>query len=91
MIRFIGVTKVYPNGAVGLSEANIEIRKGEFVFIVGESGSGKSTLLKLITREEFPNSGEVHVNGYSVHDMPRNEVPYLRRSLGMVFQDFRLL
>lgn len=91
MIRFIDVTKVYDNGVVGLATANVHIRKGEFVFIIGESGSGKSTLLKLITREEAPNSGEVHVNGYSVHNMHRNEVPYLRRSLGMVFQDFRLL
>ena len=91
MIRFIDVTKVYDNGVVGLAGANVHIRKGEFVFIIGESGSGKSTLLKLITREEAPNSGEVHVNGYSVHNMHRNEVPYLRRSLGMVFQDFRLL
>ena len=91
MIRFLDVTKVYDNGVVGLAGANVHIRKGEFVFIIGESGSGKSTLLKLITREEAPNSGEVHVNGYSVHTMHRNEVPYLRRSLGMVFQDFRLL
>ncbi len=91
MIRFIDVTKVYANGVVGLAGANVHIAKGEFAFIVGESGSGKSTLLKLITREETPNTGEVHVNGYSVHDMPRREVPHLRRSLGMVFQDFRLL
>lgn len=91
MIRFIDVTKVYDNGVVGLAGASIHIRKGEFVFIIGESGSGKSTLLKLITREEAPNSGEVHVNGYGVHDMPPREVPFLRRSLGLVFQDFRLL
>ena len=91
MIRFIDVTKVYDNGVVGLAGANIHIRKGEFVFLIGESGSGKSTLLKLISHEEAPNSGEVHVNGYGVHDMSRREVPFLRRSLGMVFQDFRLL
>jgi cell division transport system ATP-binding protein len=91
MIRFIDVTKVYGNGVVGLASANLHIAKGEFAFIVGESGSGKSTLLKLITREEAPNAGEVHVNGYKVHSMVRWEVPLLRRSLGMVFQDFRLL
>lgn len=91
MIRFIDVTKVYINGVVGLADANLHIAKGEFAFIVGESGSGKSTLLKLITQEEMPNTGEVRVNGYSVHAMARWEVPLLRRSLGMVFQDFRLL
>jgi len=91
MIRFIDVTKVYANGVVGLAGANFHIKKGEFVFFIGESGSGKSTLLKLITHEEFPNTGEVHVNGYHVHDMSRHDVPLLRRSLGMVFQDFRLL
>ncbi len=91
MIRFIDVTKVYANGVVGLAGANLHVGKGEFAFIVGESGSGKSTLLKLITREETPNTGEVQVNGYNVHAMGRWEVPLLRRSLGMVFQDFRLL
>ena len=91
MIRFVDVTKVYINGVVGLAGANLHIAKGEFAFIVGESGSGKSTLLKLITREETPNTGEVCVNGYNVHAMVRWEVPLLRRSLGMVFQDFRLL
>lgn len=91
MIRFIDVTKVYQNGVVGLAGANVHIKKGQFVFIIGESGSGKSTLLKLITHEEAPNTGEIHVNGYKVHELAREDVPLLRRSLGMVFQDFRLL
>lgn len=91
MIRFVDATKVYGNGAVGLRSATLRIEKGEFVFIIGASGSGKSTFLKLIMHEEVPTEGEIYVNGYSVHNMPRAEIPYLRRSLGVVFQDFRLL
>jgi cell division transport system ATP-binding protein len=91
LIRFIDATKVYSNGVVGLKNLTVRIEKGEFVFVIGASGSGKSTFLKLIMHEEVPTEGEVYVNGYSVHDMPRNEIPFLRRSLGVVFQDFRLL
>ena len=91
MIRFVDVTKIYSNGVIGLRNTTVKIDKGEFVFIIGSSGSGKSTFLKLIMHEEMPTDGEVYVNGYSVHDMPHSEIPYLRRSLGVVFQDFRLL
>jgi cell division transport system ATP-binding protein len=91
LIEFRNVTKIYPNGCVGLQNATFKIEKGEFVFVVGPSGSGKSTLLKLMLREEVPTEGEVYVNEFSIHDMPRREVPYLRRGLGVVFQDFRLL
>ena len=91
MIRFVDVTKIYSNGVIGLRNTTVKIDKGEFVFIIGSSGSGKSTFLKLIMHEEMPTEGEVYVNGYSVHDMPHSEIPYLRRSLGVVFQDFRLL
>ena len=91
MIEFIHATKRYPNGTVGLHNASFTIEKGEFVFIVGSSGSGKSTLLKLILHEEVPTEGEVYVNGFGIHQMPRSEIPYLRRGLGIVFQDFRLL
>lgn len=91
MIRFVDTTKIYSNGVVGLRNLTVKIDKGEFVFIIGASGSGKSTFLKLIMHEEVANEGEVYVNGYSVHDMGRSEIPYLRRSLGVVFQDFRLL
>lgn len=91
MIRFVDTTKVYSNGVVGLKNLTIRIEKGEFAFVIGPSGSGKSTFLKLIMHEEVPTEGEVYVNGYSVHNMPRSEIPYLRRSLGVVFQDFRLL
>jgi len=91
LIRFVDATKIYSNGVVGLKNVTVKIDKGEFVFIIGASGSGKSTFLKLIMHEETPTEGEVYVNGYSVHNMPKSEVPYLRRSLGIVFQDFRLL
>ena len=91
MIRFVDTTKVYSNGVVGIKNLTLRIEKGEFVFVIGASGSGKSTFLKLIMHEETPSEGEVYVNGYSVHNMPKSEVPYLRRSLGVVFQDFRLL
>jgi len=91
LIKFVDTTKIYSNGAVGVKNITLSIEKGEFVFVIGASGSGKSTFLKLIMHEKTPTEGEVYVNGYSVHNMPRSEIPYLRRSLGVVFQDFRLL
>jgi len=91
VIEFTNVTKKYPNGTMALKNVNLKINKGDFVFVVGSSGSGKSTLIKMILREEDPTEGEVLVNGYNVSSMDRNEIPYLRRSLGIVFQDFRLL
>lgn len=91
MVEFIDVEKKYPNGTVALKRINLKVEKGEFVFVVGASGSGKSTLIKLIMKEEEPTWGEVVVNGYQVSSMERHKVPALRRSLGIVFQDFRLL
>lgn len=91
MIEFRSVSKTYPNGTLALNNINLTINKGEFAFFVGPSGSGKSTLLKLIMKEEDPTEGEVFVNGYQVSSLSRNQVPYLRRSMGVVFQDFRLL
>lgn len=91
MVELKNVAKTYPNGTVALRDINLKIEKGEFVFLVGPSGSGKSTLVKLMLREEEVTEGEVYVNGYDVSAMTRQEVPYLRRSLGCVFQDFRLL
>ncbi|HEX3029359.1 MAG TPA: cell division ATP-binding protein FtsE [Clostridia bacterium] len=91
MIEFRNVTKKYANGTVAVRNADIKIAKGDFVFLVGPSGSGKSTLIKLLLKEEDATEGEVFVNGYQVTSMSRKEVPYLRRSLGVVFQDFRLL
>ncbi len=91
MVELKGVSKTYPNGTIALRDVNLKIDKGEFVFLVGPSGSGKSTLVKLLLKEEDVTEGEVYVNGYDVSSMTRVEVPYLRRSLGVVFQDFRLL
>lgn len=91
MIEFKGVHKMYENGVKALKDVNIRIDKGEFVFIVGESGAGKSTFLKLITREEVPTAGEVIVNGYNLSKLSRKQIPYMRRTMGVVFQDFRLI
>lgn len=91
MVEFTDVNKVYPNGTVALKNINLKIDKGEFLFIIGSSGSGKSTILKLIMKEEDPTEGQVFVNGYDLSSLGRQEVPSLRRSLGVVFQDFRLL
>ena len=91
MVELRGVSKTYPNGTVALRDVNLKLDKGEFVFLVGPSGSGKSTLVKLLLKEEDATEGEVYVNGYDVTSMTRQEIPFLRRSLGVVFQDFRLL
>ena len=91
MIEFIDVVKSYTVGNTALRGVSMQIEDGEFAFLVGPSGSGKSTILKLITGELKPTSGSVHVNGYSLERIRRREVPYLRRTVGVVFQDFRLL
>ena len=92
MIHLHDVTKIYQqNKVVALENINIDIEKGEFVFIVGTSGSGKSTLMKLLMREEITTSGQIIVDGKNVNDLEQKEVPYLRRTLGVIFQDFRLL
>jgi cell division transport system ATP-binding protein len=91
VVKFNNVTKKYSNGTVALCNVDLSVRKGEFVFIIGPSGSGKSTLIKLILKEEDASEGEVLVNGYTVTSMNKKEIPYLRRSIGVVFQDFRLL
>ncbi len=91
MIQFKNVSKVYPTGSHALNDINIRIDDGEFVFILGASGAGKSTFLKLIMHEEVPTSGDIFVNGQSLAKMPRRKVPYLRRKMGIVFQDFRLI
>jgi len=85
------VSKVYSNGSVALAEVTVDIHKGEFVFVVGTSGAGKSTFIKLLLREELPTRGRLVVNGRNVIEMLPKDVPYLRRSLGVVFQDYRLL
>ena len=92
MIEFRDVTKIYDsNDTHALENVNIKIEDGEFVFIVGSSGAGKSTFLKLIMHEEKPTSGEVIVNGYSSTKMKKKQVPYYRRTMGIVFQDFRII
>ena len=91
MIEFRGVYKKYGNGTEALKDVNIHIDDGEFVFIVGESGAGKSTFLKLILHEEVPTAGEVLVNNYKLSRLKRRQIPYLRRTMGVVFQDFRLI
>lgn len=91
MIRFTNVTKEYPRGGVALRDVSLFIAKGEFVFFTGASGAGKSTLLKLVYMEERPTTGEVRVGGYQSNEVSRKEVAQLRRKLGIVFQEFRLL
>ena len=91
MIVFEDVTKVYPGGNTALENVNLHIDKGEFVFVLGHSGAGKSTFLKLILREEKATSGRVLIDGKDLGRMKEREVPYLRRRMGVVFQDFRLI
>jgi cell division transport system ATP-binding protein len=91
MIKTVDVEKAYKGGIHALNGVSIDIEKGEFVFIVGPSGSGKSTFLKLLTKEEEPSKGDIFVAGKNLDSLPRWRVPYLRRNVGCVFQDFKLL
>ncbi len=91
MIHLKNVSKVYSNGTEALKNITLDIEHGEFVFIVGSSGAGKSTFLKLLIHEEKPTFGKVEVNGYDLMKIKRNKVPFLRRTMGIVFQDFRLI
>ena len=91
MIEFTDVVKSYTQGNKALNGVTMQIEDGEFCFLIGPSGSGKSTIIKLITGELKPTSGTVHVNGYSLERIRKREVPYLRRTVGVVFQDYRLI
>ncbi len=91
VIEFKGVSKTYLTGTHALEDVNIQIRQGEFVFVVGASGAGKSTFMKLIMREEKANAGEIYVNGFRLSTIRHREIPMLRRTMGIVFQDFRLI
>ena len=91
MIEFVDVVKSYTQGNKALNGVSMQIEDGEFCFLVGPSGSGKSTIIKLITGELKPTSGNVHVNGYYLERIRKREIPYLRRTVGVVFQDYRLI
>ena len=91
MIEFTDVRKTYSEGNTALNGVTMQIEDGEFCFLVGRSGSGKSTIIKMITGELKPTEGTVHVNGYSLERIRKREVPFMRRTVGVVFQDFRLI
>jgi len=91
MIKFESVSKKYPSGQTAIDDLNLTIEDKDFVFVVGTSGAGKSTLLKLITRETLSSSGNILINGQDIGKIPRSKVPLLRRQIGTVFQDFKLL
>ena len=91
MIEFRNVHKVYEPGTHALNGVSLKIEDGEFVFLVGPSGSGKSTIIKILTAELMPTSGSVFVNGFTLEKIRRSAVPYMRRTLGVIFQDFRLI
>ncbi len=91
MIDLQGVTKIYPNGVRALNNIHLSIQAGDFVFLVGPSGAGKSTFLRLLFREEVPTEGKVMVDGKDISSMPESRVPFLRRNMGIVLQDFQLL
>jgi cell division transport system ATP-binding protein len=91
MIEMQDVYKTYPNGVVALNGVNVRIKQGEFVYVVGPSGAGKSTFVKMMYREEKPTSGKIMVNGVNLAKLKDSKVPLLRRNIGVVFQDFKLL
>lgn len=91
MIKLINVSKEYKNGVKALKDINLEIKKGEFVFLVGLSGAGKSTLIKLLLKEEEPTEGRIYLKDRDITKVANRRIPYIRRDIGVVFQDFRLL
>jgi cell division transport system ATP-binding protein len=91
LIQFFQVSKRYPGGQPALDDVSFDIPRGQFVFLTGASGAGKTTLLRMIFREEVPNEGQIVVNGRNVASIPPSKIPYLRRTIGVVFQDFRLI
>lgn len=91
MIKYVNVSKEYGNGSKALENVNISIEKGEFVFVVGSSGAGKSTLMKLLLKEIEPTEGKIFLNNVDITKVKNRRIPYIRRNLGVVFQDFRLL
>ncbi len=91
MLEMADVSKVYPGGNIALEDVNVHIDPGEFVFVVGPSGAGKSTFIKMLFREVLPSTGNIYVNGTDILSLTPKEIPYMRRQLGIIFQDYRLL
>jgi len=91
MIKIKGVSKIYPTGTPALRNLNLHINAGDFVSIVGQSGTGKTTLVKMLIAEERPNKGTIEIGGWDITDISADDIPYLRRQIGVVFQDFKLL
>jgi cell division transport system ATP-binding protein len=91
VVALNGISVTYPSGHIALGDVNLTIQRGEFAFLVGPSGAGKSTLIGLLVRDVLPTAGEVHVAGFPVHRLSGGDVPKLRRRVGVIFQDFRLL
>jgi len=91
LVQFYNVSKVYSNGVKALNDISLKIDRGEFIFLMGSSGAGKSTLVKMLIREELPTRGQIFVASRSIVRMKRSDIPVLRRNIGMVFQDFKLL
>jgi cell division transport system ATP-binding protein len=91
MITFNGVSKIYSTSSIGLKDINLHIEAGEFVSIVGQSGVGKTTLVRLMIAEERPTAGKVEIGGWDISKIKRGDIPYLRRQIGVIFQDFKLL
>lgn len=91
LVQFYNVSKIYPNGVKALDDISLKIDRGEFLFLMGPSGAGKSTLVKMLFREEKPTRGQIFIASRSIVRMKRSEIPSLRRSMGIIFQDFKLL
>jgi cell division transport system ATP-binding protein len=91
LVQFYNVSKIYPNGVKALDDISLKIDRGEFLFLMGPSGAGKSTLIKMLFREEKPTRGQIFIASRSIVRMKRSEIPSLRRSMGIIFQDFKLL
>lgn len=91
MLVMENISKIYPGGSVALQDVNVHIEPGEFVFLVGPSGAGKSTFIKLLFREVLPTEGSIYVDGIDLLNLKHDEIPYMRRKLGIIFQDYRLL
>jgi cell division transport system ATP-binding protein len=91
IIKFRNISKEYGDGMLGLDDINLEVHPGEFLFLIGSSGAGKTTLMKHIVKEESPTSGDIHVDGEDLNKLKQKQIPYLRRKIGFIYQDFKLM